>query len=207
MEVVKPLRLIAAGVISSTLIALAGCAPASEAHFETLGNAICVNTASAIASQAQLIVDGKAEGDDASLVSLAMIKAHRAEATAFEGLTPPAHLESSWEAIIDYVNTASDLAGDRLSGRDLEAGLLHSDHQDQFHLSMSAIGLDECATRGDEWPGQSSPVGTGRVDPAAFGTPPAGTKLLPGVIVDGFQTAPDPAEGIGGGAGANDLMP
>lgn len=186
----KSLRLIALGALIPAVVALSGCSPASQEHFETLGNAICTNTAKSIAAQKKLIDSGDATGDAAALVSLDMIKAHRAEASAFERLTAPVNLQAGWDATIAYINTTADVASDRLAGRDVDSNLLHTDHQAQFHLTMSAFGLDACATRGDEWPGQSAPVGGGAND----AVPSAGTgSLLPGVAIDGYMTAPDPA--------------
>lgn len=186
---VRSLRAICVGALIGVGLVVAGCAPASQEHFQTLGNAICTNTAKAIASQAAAIDAGKAEGDAAALISLEVIKAHRQEAAAFGSLTPPAHLQAAWDATIEHITTTADLASDRLAGRDVDANVLHADHQAQFHLTMSALGLDVCANRGDEWPGQPGPVGGGAHTP---GSAKAG-QLLPGVVIDGYSTAPDPA--------------
>lgn len=190
----SPLRQLCALAIGLAVLTLSACSPAGEQHFETLGNAICKSTARTIASQASLVEQGKNQGDAAGTLTVNLLRAMESERKAFAGLTPPAQYRVAWEQLDAYYTLVGGSVEKRLTGKALDNDILHRDHVEQYRLTMRAMGLEACAERGQPWPGQGSPIGNNGVDPRPGAPIPEGTKLLPGVIIEGYETAEPPTK-------------
>lgn len=170
------LRLGAACLIALTVIAASGCSRPNKAD---LGNAICADYTRQLKAASQI--------DDPNLRRVRMLLLHRSEAAALSRLgdsrvTQTARVE---KAIAKWVQT-------RVSGAPSDI-TLPDGWEDAYHKTWQEIGLQECATRGSEYPGTG--VGDGTTEEGE--APPEGAAPIPGYDRDGEEGLPIRTDGSG----------